>query len=89
MDDEDYVLYNEGDIRKGLNGSVTKVLLALNELNGTLFENIVAVHTGLPVGFVRQAIWHLGEAGFLSDDGPVGRSAQEDQQNFNELLADL
>lgn len=83
MEEKNYLLYNEGDIKKGLQGTVTQVLLALNELDGNLFENMMAIRTGLPVQYVRDVIWHLIEEGLFKPEPAPHETNTEDDGSFD------
>ena len=61
-----------------------RVLLALHELDGTLFENLIAVRTGLSATEVREVMTELREAELIAEVG-----ATTDTESFDDLLAGL
>ncbi|MBA4248544.1 MAG: hypothetical protein C0444_09675 [Microbacterium sp.] len=89
MEFRNYLLYNEGDIKKGLRGPVTQVLLALNELDGNLFENMMAIRTGLPVKYVREVIVELMDEGLFKPEPSPHEMSTEDDGSFEDLLRDV
>lgn len=78
MDEGNYMLYNGGDISKGLNGAATKVLMAVNKLDGTTYENLLAAYTGLSARFVHDILWSLAEEGLLPENEAVYRAGRKD-----------
>lgn len=89
LEEKNYLLYNEGDIKKGLRGPVTQVLLALNELDGNLFENVMAIRTGLPVRYVREVIRELLDEGLFKPESAPNEPTAENDGSFDHLLQDL
>lgn len=64
--------------------AATKVLVAMYELDGTAFENLLAVRTGFSAMEVRVTMRELAEAGMITQERP---STGDD--NLDALLADL
>lgn len=89
MEEKNYLLYNEGDIKKGLRGPVTQVLLALNELDGNLFENMMAIRTGLPVPYVREVIRELLDEGLFKPEPSTNEPGAENDGSLDHLLQGL
>lgn len=64
--------------------AATKVLLAMYELSGTDFENLLAVRTGFSSAEIRATMRELADAGLITQVPP---STEGD--SFDALLADL
>jgi hypothetical protein len=89
MDDIIRPVFEEGQ-SEPLNSAVMKVMLAINDLDGTMFENLISMRTGLSVVEVQEAFRELDDAGYIETlearvaDGDLG-----EDDDFTALLADV
>ncbi len=89
MDHANHNASAESDMDDELSEEAIKVMVAICELSGTVFENLLALHTGLRVPVVRDTITHLVGKGFLAEYDPDDPMAQADGHSFDDLLAGL